>query len=114
MKTIKQLFNKLLNHEQTTKEKDTYYFRVYRWQARLPMTAYEKLVYAFIYGYNQQNKGFCYLNTQLGGGVFGISAETIDAIVGKMLDKGWLFKDSQGLLWCDKFKTKQTKKLLKL
>jgi hypothetical protein len=46
--------------------------------------------------------------------VFGISAETIDAIVGKMLDKGWLFKDSQGLLWCDKFKTKQTKKLLKL
>lgn len=114
MKSIKQLLSSLFNNEQTTKTKDTYYFRVYRWQARLPMTAYEKLVYAFIYGYNQQNKGFCYLNTQLGGGVFGISAEAIDAIVSKMLYKGWLFKDTQGLLWCDKFKERVTKKMLKL
>ena len=58
MKTIKQLFSKWLNNEQTTRTQDTYYFRVYMWQARLPMTAYEKLVYAFIFGYNQQNKGF--------------------------------------------------------
>jgi hypothetical protein len=46
--------------------------------------------------------------------VFGISAEAIDAIVGKMLEKGWLFKDTQGLYWCDKFQEKVTKKILNL
>lgn len=30
------------------------------------------------------------------------------------LDKGLLFKDTQGLYWCDKFKNKVIKKMLKL
>lgn len=117
MKTIKQLFNKLLNNEQTTttktKDPSEYYFRVYRWMARMPISGYEILVYAYIYGYNRHNRGFCYTAEQLGGGVFGVSAETMDSIMKKLHEGGYLYKDNRGLFWCNKFK-KQPKNLLKL
>ena len=113
MKTIKELFNKFKKKEKPPKT-DYYYFRVYRWMAKMPITGYEKLAYAYIYGYNYHDKGYCYESAQMGGGVFGISAEVMDKVMDKLLDKGYLFKDTQGLYWCDKFKNKVTKKLLRL
>lgn len=114
MKTIKKLINKLFTAKPEQSPSKAYYFRVYRWMARLPISGNEKLAYAYIYGYNYHDKGYCYESTQMGGGVFGISAEVMNKVMDKLLDKGYLFKDTQGLYWCDKFKNKQTKKLLKL
>lgn len=64
----------------------------------------KKMVYAYIYGYNYHERGFCYVAEQLGGGVFGVSAETMNSIINKLLENGYLFKDARGLFWCDKFK----------
>jgi hypothetical protein len=103
MKSIKQLFNKLFNERGAKKQKKEYYFRVYRWMAKMPISGYEKMVYAYIYGYNYHERGFCYVAEQLGGGVFGVSAETMNSIMNKLIENGYLFKDAQGLFWCDKF-----------
>lgn len=109
MKTIKKLINKLFRAKPEQSPSKAYYFRVYRWMARLPISGYEKMVYAYIYGYNYHERGFCYVAEQLGGGVFGVSAETMNSIMSKLLDNGYLFKDAQGLFWCDKFKNKGDK-----
>jgi hypothetical protein len=114
MKTIKKLINKLFTAKPEQSPSKAYYFRVYRWMARLPISGNEKLAYAYIYGYNYHERGFCYVAEQLGGGVFGISAEVMNKVMDKLLDKGYLFKDTQGLYWCDKFQEKVTKKMLKL
>ena len=110
MKTIKKLINKLFKAKPEQSPSKAYYFRVYRWMARLPISGNEKLAYAYIYGYNYHGKGYCYESTQMGGGVFGISAEVMNKVMDKLLNKGYLFIDTQGLLWCDKFKNKVTKK----
>lgn len=34
----------------------------------------------------------------------------MNSIMSKLLDNGYLFKDAQGLFWCDKFKNKGGKK----
>ncbi len=115
MKTkIKTIIGKLFSTKLERSPKKEYYFRVYRWMAKLPISGYEKLAYSYIYGYNYHGRGFCYEATQMGGGVFGVSAETMNNIMDKLVEKGYLFKDAQGLFWCDKFKEKVTKKMLEL
>ena len=114
MKTIKKFINKLFSAKPEQSPKKEYYFRVYRWMAKMPISGYEKLAYSYIYGYNYHGRGFCYEATQMGGGVFGVSAETMNNIMDKLVENGYLFKDTHGLYWCDKFREKQTKNLLGL
>lgn len=109
MKIIKTIINKLFTAKPERSPSEAYYFRVYRWMARLPISGYEKLAYAYIYGYNYHGKGYCYESTQMGGGVFGISAEVMNKVMDKLLDKGYLFKDTHGLYWCDKFQPSPSK-----
>lgn len=58
MKTIKKLINKLFRAKPEQSPSKAYYFRVYRWMARLPISGNEKLAYAYIYGYNYHDKGY--------------------------------------------------------
>ena len=114
MKTIKTIIGKLFSAKPEQSPKKEYYFRVYRWMAKLPISGYEKMAYAYIHGYNYHGRGFCYEATQMGGGVFGVAAETMNSIMDKLIEKGYVFKDAQCLFWCDKFKEKTTKNMLKL
>lgn len=78
------------------------FFKVHNWMLKMSLTGYETMVYAFIHGYSSQGKGYCYRPEVLGGGVFGTSAETMDNIIGSLIGKGALIRDSKGLYWTNK------------
>ena len=74
------------------------YFRVHNWMCQMRLSGYEILIYAFIYSYSRQGKGFCY-RTEVMGGIFGLNAEVMDKIIYSLMAKNLLKKDEKGMYY---------------
>lgn len=77
------------------------FFKVHNWMFQMGMSGYEVLVFAFIYSYSRQQKGYCYRSEVLGG-LLNITADTADKIISNLSEKKRIYRDKKGMLWTNK------------